>query len=108
MRGRERTERARLSPLPRRPEERIMTVDERARHQLFVKLEEVLGPDEATTLMETLPPTGYEDLATKQDLIVLRNEILAELRHDISNQTRTIVFALVAVVVSISSVALFR
>jgi hypothetical protein len=37
-----------------------------------------------------------------------RNATLAEIRRDISNQTRTIVVSLVAVVVSMSSVALFR
>jgi hypothetical protein len=85
-----------------------VAVDERARHQLFVKLEEVLGVEEATTLMETMPPVGYSELATKQDLAPMKHEIIAELRHDISNQTRTLVVLLVAVVVSISSVALFR
>ncbi len=81
-----------------------MAVDERARHQLFVKLEEVIGPEQATTLMENLPPGGYAELATKQDLDALKHELLAK----IGQETRTIVFALVAVVVSISSVALFR
>lgn len=81
-----------------------MAVDERARHQLFVKLEEVLGPDQATTLMETLPPVGYDHLATKQDLQALEDRLTAK----IAQETRVIVFALVAVVVSISSVALFR
>jgi hypothetical protein len=81
-----------------------MSVDERARHQLFIKLEQTLGSEEATTLMEHLPPGGYTELATKQDLEVLKNELLAK----ISQETRVIVFALVAVVVSISSVALFR
>jgi hypothetical protein len=45
-----------------------MSVDERARHRLYLRLEEVLGPDEAGTLMSHLPPTGFADLATKQDL----------------------------------------
>ena len=81
-----------------------MSVDERARHQLFLKLEQTLGSDEAVTLMEHLPPGGYTELATKQDLENLKNELLEK----ISQETRTIVFALVAVVVSISSVALFR
>jgi hypothetical protein len=81
-----------------------MAVDERARHRLFLKLDEVLGAEDATTLMETLPPIGYDELATKQDLEALKHELLAK----ISQETRVIVFALVAVVVSISSVALFR
>ena len=81
-----------------------MTVDERARHQLFVKLEQLIGSEEAVTLMEHLPPGGYTELPTKQDLAALEDRLLAK----ISQETRTIVFALVAVVVSISSVALFR
>jgi tRNA A37 N6-isopentenylltransferase MiaA len=45
-----------------------MTIDERTRHDLFLRLEEVLGAEEATTLMEHLPPIGWGDVATKQDL----------------------------------------
>ena len=45
-----------------------MAVDERSRHQLYLKLEEVLGPEEATVLMEYLPPVGWADVATKRDL----------------------------------------
>jgi hypothetical protein len=63
-----------------------------------------LGSEEAVTLMEHLPPGGYADLATKQDLAALEDRLLAKM----SQETRIIVFALVAVVVSISSVALFR
>ena len=33
-----------------------MVRDERSRHQLYLRLEEALGPDAATTLMEHLPP----------------------------------------------------
>ncbi len=81
-----------------------MAIDERARHQLFIKLEQVLGPEDAVTLMETLPPVGYAELATKQDLAALEDRLTAKIHQE----TRVIVFALVAVVVSISSVALFR
>jgi hypothetical protein len=49
-----------------------MAIDERARHQLFLRLEEHLGPEAATTLMEHLPPTGWADVATKRDLDQLR------------------------------------
>jgi hypothetical protein len=47
-----------------------MVIDERARHQLFQKLEEKLGPDEAAILMEHLPPVGWGEVATKRDLEV--------------------------------------
>jgi hypothetical protein len=45
-----------------------MAIDERSRHILFLKLEEVLGSEEAATLMEHLPPVGWADVATKRDL----------------------------------------
>ena len=46
-------------------------IDERTRHELFLRLEEVLGPEEAATLMEHLPPVGWADVATKRDLDAL-------------------------------------
>ena len=45
-----------------------MAIDERARHQLYLRLEEHLGAEAATTLMEHLPPVGWADVATKRDL----------------------------------------
>ena len=52
-----------------------MAVDERSRHQLYRRLEEVLGPEAATTLIEHLPPVGWADVATKQDLANLEDRI---------------------------------
>ena len=49
-----------------------MAIDERSRYQLFQKLEATLGLEEATTLMDSLPPTGWADVATKTDLDHLR------------------------------------
>jgi len=48
-----------------------MAIDERARHRLFERLEAVLGTEEATILMEHLPPVGWADVATKRDLDAL-------------------------------------
>jgi hypothetical protein len=56
------------SILCRRDEEGMMAVDERTRHELFVALEGVLGREEAVTLMEHLPPSGWGDVVTKADL----------------------------------------
>ena len=50
-----------------------MAVDERTRHEMYSGLEEKLGPDVADALMAHLPPVGWADVATKQDLAVLTN-----------------------------------
>jgi hypothetical protein len=54
-----------------------MGVDERARHRLYRRLEEILGPEEAGTLMNHLPPAGLPDLATKTDLALTRADMVA-------------------------------
>ena len=52
-----------------------MVLDERSRHELYLRLEEALGPDAATTLMEHLPPVGWADVATKRDLDALEQRV---------------------------------
>jgi hypothetical protein len=54
-----------------------MPVDDRTRLQLHHRLEEVLGAAEADTLMEHLPPVGWRDVATKQDIAVVTADIAA-------------------------------
>jgi len=56
-------------------QEAIMVVDERSRHELYRRLEEVLGPEAATTLIEHLPPVGWGDVATRHDLAALEQRI---------------------------------
>ena len=45
-----------------------MAITDDARHRLYRRLEEVLGNEEATTLMEQLGHVSWTDLATKRDL----------------------------------------
>jgi hypothetical protein len=45
-----------------------MAIDEPARHHLYVTLEQVLGDEDANTLMQHLPPVGWADVTTKPDL----------------------------------------
>jgi hypothetical protein len=52
-----------------------MVVDERSRHELYRRLEEVLGPEAATTMIEHLPPGGWADVATKHDLAGLEDRM---------------------------------
>jgi len=56
-------------------QEAIMAVDERSRHELYRRLEEVLGPEAATTLIEHLPPVGWADVATRHDLAGLQQRM---------------------------------
>ena len=52
-----------------------MAVDERARHQLFLRVEQELGPEAAETLKTMLPPVGWADVATKDDVRLLKDDI---------------------------------
>ena len=49
-----------------------MASNEDDRFRLHQHLEEVLGRDDANTLMEHLPPTGWANVATKDDVEHLR------------------------------------
>jgi len=60
-------------------EERTMAVDEIARQQLRRHLEDVLSEDDATTLMGSLPPVDWADVATKTDLAALGDRLDARL-----------------------------
>ena len=53
-----------------------MAISEETRHHLYRRLEEALGPEEASTLMEHLPPVGWADVATKHDLDVIRDDLV--------------------------------
>jgi hypothetical protein len=52
-----------------------VAITEESRHRMYQRLEAVLGPDEAATLMEHLPPVGWADVATKRDLDALRLDL---------------------------------
>lgn len=109
-------------------------IDERSRFALHARLGDVLGPQEAATLMEHLPPVGWADVATRRDLDhlerVLRADIatlaaelrgemattaaalradMAGLRADVAEQlattTRTLLLAMVGAVTSATALA---
>ena len=73
-----------------------MAIDERARHELYLRLEEQLGTEAATTLMEHLPPVGWADVATKRDLDQLGDRLRAEFHRTQSMHTLAIVFTTMA------------
>ncbi|MFP3899667.1 MAG: hypothetical protein ACLFXM_02350 [Acidimicrobiia bacterium] len=50
-------------------------IDERARHELYRAVEDLLGTEHADTLMSLLPPVGWADVATKDDLRQLEGRL---------------------------------
>ncbi|MDZ7732582.1 MAG: hypothetical protein U5R31_05195 [Acidimicrobiia bacterium] len=58
----------------------------------------MLGPGEADTMMEHLPPVGWGDVVTRSDVALLRAELDAQsqaLRADFEHGLRVVVVALV-------------
>ncbi len=62
-----------------------MGVDERDRHLLHQRLEAVLGPGEAATLMTLLPPLDWSEVATKQDLRELETRLTGTVHETIAS-----------------------
>lgn len=65
-----------------------MVVDEKARHELYAQLERTLGPEATETLMTLLPPVGWADVATRQDLDALGHRLdrdMADLRTEMAD-----------------------
>ncbi len=93
-----------------------MAVDEHARHELFKRLEDVLGEKDASTLMAHLPPVGWADVATKHDLAAtqrdlelmldaLESRLDAKLHRVESRLLRTILFANSTAVLTVGGLA---
>ena len=57
-------------------------ISEKVRWALMRRLIEVLGEEEAETLMESLPPVVWSQLATKDDLAALENRLRAEMKGE--------------------------
>ena len=57
-----------------------MAVSEQLRHQLYSKLEQVLGRDEAAALIEYFPPQGWNDVARRADLDAAASDLRSEMR----------------------------
>lgn len=87
-----------------------MAIDERERHRLHERLDEVLGPEEAVTLMRHLSPVGWGDVARRSDLDQLESRVdaslhreigqvyreLGQMRADMLSNHRQLVFAIIA------------
>ncbi len=60
-------------------------IDEAARNELYNRLEAAIGPNPTSTLMSLLPPVGWADVATKDDLQVLERTMRADFRREMSD-----------------------
>jgi hypothetical protein len=58
-----------------------MPVTDDARHELHTDLTNTIGRSSAATLMELLPPVGWDDLATRQDLHQQTTLLRRDLEH---------------------------
>ena len=52
-----------------------MAIDEARRHALHERARRSFGVDSGDALMELLPPVGWADVATKQDLATLEIKV---------------------------------
>jgi curli biogenesis system outer membrane secretion channel CsgG len=52
-----------------------MTISEAQRFDMQLGLRSHLGDDVANILMEHLPPSGWSDVARKQDIVEIRNDL---------------------------------
>ena len=75
-----------------------LSITEAERHQLYIRLEQILGPDEATSLMEHLPPVGWADVATKRDLDHLGSELRGDFFRELHRQTYSVIGSLTAII----------
>ena len=65
-----------------------MAIDERLRLSIHTRLTELLGSEEATALIEHIMPVPWHDVATKDDLRLMRTDlenVRIELRSDMDN-----------------------
>jgi hypothetical protein len=66
-----------------------MTIDER-RQRLRRKLEEVLGPEEAGTLMDDLRAPSHEFELVRVEIRLLEERLRRELADRLNDQTKTL------------------
>ena len=70
------------------------------RDQLYRSAVEALGPEEAETLMSSLPPMDWTEIATKSDLRELEHRLTAHFDRSLRVQTQWVFSAVVVLAVT--------
>lgn len=78
-----------------------MGPNESQRLALMHRLVDVLGEQEAATLMDSLPPYEWPQVATKADVSQAVETLRGETALMLAKQTRTLVFVVVGFAVSL-------
>src|SRR2546428_6175236 len=91
--------------LPLGSEGATMTISEESRHRLYLRLEEVLGPEEASVLMEHLPPVGWADVATKRDLDLKLDAAISRIEVRMERELRLMTWRVALVMLTLASLA---
>jgi hypothetical protein len=81
-----------------------MSVDEARRLLLHDAAREAWGAEAALVLMEMLPPTGWADVATKQDIEHLGTTLRLELSAQIADGQRRTIQWTVATMIALTGV----
>jgi hypothetical protein len=71
-------------------------------------MQDTADDEKADALMATLPPTAWEELATKKDLTVLEHQVTATFHRELTAQTKTFVAwtgVLMAVFTAVNAIA---
>jgi hypothetical protein len=82
-----------------------MAVSGRDRHELYRKLEGVIGKESADTMMAMLPPVGWADVATKDDLRSLEARILVQIHKEVASLSKTMVVSIVGSIATVAALA---
>jgi len=88
-----------------------MAVSEEARHRLYQRLEEVLGLENANTMMASIPPVAWAEVATKADLDDLAARMattgdVAELRAEFRGELNRMLLGVITANAAMAGLAL--
>jgi hypothetical protein len=82
-----------------------MAISEEARYALHRALEQVLGAEHAATMMASIPPVGWGDVATRRDLDVLQARLTGEMHRVVADWGRTVIYANLGALMAMAGLA---